>query len=202
TKRDFQEHFDSRAQLIRRMFSAEGFFGRNDVLLFGCLYNQWYQLYAHVRAYRLHDQMTLLAGKLNELVASVSAAERLRHQEYFEFVPEGQTSSRWGAGSSDNAVRSYKKATALWWQIGLALPASIRRRVPQRTKDLLRALLQVTVGAAYDSRSFLRVLWRSLSRRSAADNPPPAIAFSPLVHHEAAKVYYARGQIEQALLSW
>src|SRR4029077_1750242 len=63
-------------------------------------------------------------------------------------------------------------------------------------------LLQVTVGAAYDSRSLLRTAWRSLSSSRAADNHPPAIAFSPLLHHEAAKVYYARGQIEQALRHW
>ncbi len=202
TRHNFHEHFDNRAQVIRRMFSADGFFGDNDALLFGCLYNQWYLLYNHVRAYRLQDQMSLLAARLHELLGNVSAADRLRHKEYFEFVPEGSSRTRWGPGGSDSTVRAYRKATALWWRIGLALPPSIRRMLPRRTKDLLRALVQLLVSAAYDSRQLLRATLRTMRGRAAGDEHPPVIAFSPLVHHETAKAYYARGQIEQALQQW
>ena len=37
TKAAFHEHFDNRSLLIKRMFSKDGFFGEDEVLLKGCL---------------------------------------------------------------------------------------------------------------------------------------------------------------------
>jgi protein O-GlcNAc transferase len=202
TREYFHEHFDNRARVIRRMFSTDGFFGENDALLFACLYNQLYLLYNHVRAYRLQDQMDLLGSRLNGLIRQLSPVDRLLYREYFEFVPDGASGTRWVRGRSENAIRAYRKATALWWHAGLAVPAGVRKLLPRKAKDLLRVLLYGTVNAAYNSRQLLTAPRQAFGGVSAAPRFPPAIEFSPLVHHEAAKVYYARGQIEQALQQW
>ena len=202
TRQNFHDHFDNRGGIIRRMFSPDGFFGDNDALLFGCLYHQSYLLYSHVRAYRLQDQVELLAARLKGLIKEVSPVDRVRYREYFEFVPEGQRGTRWSDGKSEGTIRAYRKATALWWRAGLSVPPGIRRLLSRRTKDLLRAIVHALVSAAYDSRQFLRGARQMLGGGAVRQDIPPAIDFSPLVHHEAAKVYYSRGQIDQALQQW
>lgn len=86
TARFFHEHFDNRARIIRAMFSEEGFFGRDDVKLTACLYNQLYLLYNHVRAYRMADQQALLAGRMRDLVAGIPPQDHERYREYFDFL--------------------------------------------------------------------------------------------------------------------
>lgn len=86
TARHFHEHFDNRTRVIRSMFSAEGFFGRDDVKLTACLYHQLYLLYNHVRAYKMADQQALLADRMRELVAQVPREEYPRYRLYFDFL--------------------------------------------------------------------------------------------------------------------
>jgi glycosyltransferase involved in cell wall biosynthesis len=204
TRQAFHEHFDNRALVIRRMFSHDGFFGENDAFLFGCLYNQFYVLFNHVRAYKLADQIDLLGKRLTSLMNDTGIVDRIRYKEYFDLVPDGSVSTRWARGKSIAAKHSYRKASSIWLRLGLATPAGIRKLLPRRAKDLLRVCLYIAMDAAYNSRRVLRATSRGL-RGKVSDSTqriPPSIAFSPLLHHETAKIYYARGQIEQALKHW
>jgi len=201
TRENFQEHFDNRARVIERLFSRDGFFGENEVLRFGCLYNQLWLLYNHVRAYKLQDQVQALGARLLAMLDGVDPLERLRYRQYFEFLPEDGVKP-WDDRSSAKRIKAYQRATALWWHIGLALPPGLRRLLPRKFKDQMRAILYALVAAGYDSRQVLRALRNKFRPIPARQAVAPAIQFSPLVHHEAAKTYYARGQIEQALQHW
>jgi glycosyltransferase involved in cell wall biosynthesis len=205
TRQYFHEHFDNRARVIRRMFSRDGFFGDQDALQFGCLYNQLYLLYNHVRAYRLRDQIELLGARLGHMLEQTTVIDRLRYKEYFDLVPDGAVSTRWGRERSAAASLAYHRASVIWMRAGLAVPPAIRALLPRRAKQLLRAFVYLGVDAAYDSRRWVRNLRQRLRRRAVGKTEPaapPSIDFSPYVYHEAAKIYYARGQIEQALQHW
>jgi len=201
TRQYFHEHFDNRAKVIRRIFSEDGFFGRNDPVLFGCLYNQLYLLYNHVRAYQLQDQVDLLGERLCQLLAEPNVVQRLRYKEYFDLVTEGAVSTRWSRDAAPAASRAYRRASSIWIRVALAVPAKIRALLPLRTKDLVRALFFLGVEGVYNAKRLL-----SRRRQNHAAEPgaylPPSITFSPVLHHETAKIYYARGQIDQALQQW
>src|SRR5207302_4469451 len=94
TPQAFLEHFESRATLIRRMFSKEGFFGENEILLKGCLYNQLYLLYNHVRAYKLVDLAESLALRMRELLNELSASDSFRFLQYFPSLKTTRISGR------------------------------------------------------------------------------------------------------------
>jgi len=204
TRQYFHEHFDNRARVIRRMFSGDGFFGENEAFLFGCLYNQLYLLYNHVRAYKLGDQVELLRNLLRSLLEEIGIVNRIRYKAYFDLVPEGSTSSRWSRGKSVNALLPYHKASSIWLRIALAIPAGIRQRISRRAKDFLRAAVHVAVDSAYNLRRILRGVRDGFRRKLSqpTEQNPPSIDFSPLLYHEVAKIYYARGQVEQALQLW
>jgi glycosyltransferase involved in cell wall biosynthesis len=86
TARYFHEHFDHRARVIRAMFSDAGFFGRDDVKMTACLYNQLYLLYNHVRAYKMTDEEARLAARMRELVARVPQEEYAAYRARFDFL--------------------------------------------------------------------------------------------------------------------
>jgi len=204
TSQNFHEHFDNRALVIHRMFSSEGFFGQNETLLFGCLYNQLYLLYSHVRTYKLAEPVALLGQRLRRLTEETGIINRILYKEYFNFVPDGSANTRWSRGKAPHTAHSYRRATSIWLRVALAIPASIRQGISRSTKDLLRAALHVSIGTAYEIKQILRAAGHWLKQklsRQVEDNPP-SIEFSPMLYHEVAKIYYGRGQIEQALRLW
>jgi len=194
----FWEHFESRAQVIRKMFSADGFFGENATLLRGCLYNQLYLLYNHVRAYKLKTHAELLAKRLCEIIDSMSLLEQVRHLEYFPTVGVNST----GRFSS---FRFFAVVDRLWLKIALQIPAKTRRRIPRRVKDTVRAIFAAALLAPVNARSFLSFVVSAIRRRISAsvgrgELPRPSI--SPKLYHEVAQLHYARGQVAQALELW
>ena len=201
TQQFFHEHFDNRAALIRRMFSNDGFFGKNEVFLGGCLYNQLYLLYNHVRAYKLQDQMKLLAQRMRDLVSGIDLTDRIRSMEYFNFAADSVGAETGAIGGID----VFQKVSQLWNSIALALPATFRQRIPRRVKRTLRLLLTIAVFVAYNLRNSPRYAWGALvkmSRKSKTSDDLFTPEFSPRVYHEVAQLYYARGQIDEALQLW
>jgi len=172
TRQYFNEHFDNRALLIRHMFSSEGFFGDNEILRFGCLYNQLYLLYNHVRAYRLQDQVELLGRRLRDLAEQVDVFELARYKKYFHFEAEDD-----GRTSTTLAVADYAPtANSLWPRLGRAVPGWLRRYIPRSTKDAIRAALPFALYVLSDVRrglKFVRGLWRQKFRA------PPRLSSCP-----------------------
>lgn len=201
TQKYFSEHFDSRAQVIRTMFSASGFFGENELLLHGCLYNQLFQLYSHVRAYKLKDQIEILERRLREHVNAHGITGRIRYKEYFDIPEQANPAS---PATDLTTLNSFRKTSSIWVRVALAIPASFRQKLSSSTKQRLRSTLSVAVYFAYNTRNGLRMLWQSLKSIVGANagEPLPSTRFSPRIYHEVAQIYYARGQIEQALQLW
>ncbi len=201
TKAAFHEHFDNRAVLIRRMFSKDGFFGENDAFLGGCLYNQLYLLYNHVRAYKLQEQMELLAQRMRDLVSGMDLRSRIQSMEYFNFVGAGLHNKKAAAGG----ISFVQRVSQLWNIVALRLPASWRQRIPRRVKRFLRLLLTGAILIAVnlkDSPKHVLGTLVGLFRNYRKSKDLFAPEFSPRVYHEIAKLYYARGQIEEALQYW
>jgi glycosyltransferase involved in cell wall biosynthesis len=191
----FLEHFESRALVIRKMFSEEGFFGDNQVLMRGCLYNQLYLLYNHVLAYKLIEHAALLSRRMQEILDGMTYAERFRHLEYFP--------------SSDavaDDLRMLKAVNNLWVRVALTIPARTRQRIPRRIKGALRTILSTAMWAPVGARRLLLLLLGHISRSPGASTPLPNIGrpatISPRLYEEVAQIYYARGQIDEALRLW
>lgn len=197
TTKYFHEHFDNRATVIRGMFSAAGFFGDDEVKRNGCLYNQLYLLYNHVKAYRLADQMKMLASRMDELRRSIGLMDRVNYAEYFNFV-----SDDFAQGKGEQKI--FSLAMSIWVRGALSLPAGVRRRIPAGLKRGLRKLLTLALYVAFKNKKLIAWLVGGPMRvlRSRLSSEPPLPAFSKKIHHQVAQIYYARGQIDQALQLW
>jgi hypothetical protein len=201
TKEAFHEHFDNRAALIRRMFSKDGFFGENEVFLKACLYNQLYLLYNHVRAYKLSDQEELLADRMDQIRNSVAPFEYGRYLEHFSFLGSPDADKE----TNLRRAKALLRVQRLWLQFALLFPASFRALFPRRLKDGLRSAFTLSIFVALNIRTFVRFLVRMARQLLAGKRLKRAFPmpdFSPRVYDAIAKIYYARGQIDEALLVW
>lgn len=201
TKQYFHEHFDNRAKVIGRMFSADGFFGDDEIKLKGCLYNQLYLLYNHVKAYKLADQTALLAQRMRELRDGISYVERLKYVEYFNFT-ENNLQQKFSDGRSRYVA--FKVSHQLWVRIALKFSADLRKKLPLRLKTSMRACFTALVLLAYGAKKLPQALKRSMSPPVKGEAPQEVYSpdFSPILYHDVAQIYYARGQIDEALQIW
>jgi len=194
TKQYFHEHFDNRTKVIQNLFSETGFFGHDDVKLNGCLYNQLYLLYNHVKAYKLADQMEMLSGRMAELRQDVGLFDGVRYLEYFNFAGNNFLKTE--------LVRSgiiSRRINDIWIRGALRIPAGVRKRIPVWVKRGLRSALTVMVFVAFNTTCSLRFFF---GKFSLVGEEPPLPEFGKKVYHEVAQLYYARGQIGQALQLW
>ena len=205
TKENFFEHFDNRARVIGAMFSKDGFFGDDEVKRNGCLYNQLYLLYNHVKAYKLEDQTKLLADRLRNLRDSIGLIDNMRYVEYFNFT-ENNLKKKFSHGQSRYAA--FKVAHRLWVQIALKFSAEIRKKFPLRIKIALRKIFTSMIFIAYTAKQIPFAVRKNLATRNPenaiGDSPEEIYSpdFSPMLYHDAAQIYYARGQIDEALQMW
>jgi predicted O-linked N-acetylglucosamine transferase (SPINDLY family)/glycosyltransferase involved in cell wall biosynthesis len=199
TRKYIQEHFDNRARVIRQMFSSSGFFGDSEIKLNGCLYNQLYLLYNHVRAYGVSEQEKFLLEAIQQLKSSIPALDRVGYQEYFNFL-DG-TRGRWNSASAESEV--FRRIRGVWIKIALALPSSIRQRLPKREKELARKIFTILLHSVITVKASLgRLLRNGRASSEAAVSAAVELEFSPQLYHDVAMLYYARGQIDQALENW
>ena len=203
TKQYFHEHFDNRAKVIRKLFSKGGFFGDDEVKLNGCLYNQMYLLYNHVRAYRLRDQEDLIFERIKEFTKEIPAWNYIRYKEYFNFLDNPLT-KKFGikeAVVDDSAI--FRRISNIWLRGSLALPSSVRRRLPTRFKDGLRHSFTTMLYIFIAGKGMLRWgirHWREVIKNATTDfSLVVAPKHSPRLYHDIASIYYARGQIEETL---
>lgn len=199
TRQYFHEHFDNRAKVIRAMFSAPGFFGEDEIKLNGCLYNQLYLLYNHVRAYRLADQESLLLERIRKLKSGIPVLDRVGYREYFNFLD----AKRWGWSSAGEGSAAFGRIRRIWVKIALTFPSSIRQHLPTHAKESVRKIFTTLLHLAITTKASLGQFLQN-RRRPAEEAVPVAVEpeFSPLLYHDVAALYYARGQIYQALENW
>lgn len=202
TAKHFNEHFDHRAKVIRELFSERGFFGSDEIKLNGCLYNQIYLLYAHVKAYKLKDETDRLEKRLRQIGEQISPLHRISYLEYFNFVDNDNTNPAYGDSASQ--IRSFQLVNEIWCRVALSFPARMRRAIPERIKRDLRSLLTLAVFLLFNTRQSIRYVsgfLKAVAKGKSADGPV-APEFSPKVYHDVARLYYSRGQIAQALQLW
>lgn len=201
TKQYFHEHFDNRTKVIRKLFSEGGFLGDDPVKLNACLYNQLFLLYNHVRAYRLADQEELLLNRIRELQGSIPVLERFRYKEYFNFLEGGGNNVL--AGVVDESA-IFRRISGMWLVLSLALPQGIKRRMPPRVKRAAQLAFWGISFYVLVAHKTLRYAWRNrrLIVKSVENALPLPLKFSPRLYHDAAMLYYARGQIDEALEMW
>ena len=201
TKQYFHEHFDNRARVIGAMFSKEGFFGDDEIKRKGCLYNQLYLLYNHVKAYKLSDQITLLAQRMRELRAGISYVERLKYVEYFNFA-DNNLQHRFSDSRSRHVA--FKVSHQLWVRIALKFSADLRKKVPLRLKSSLRDGFTALILLAYLVKKIPQSVRKSVEPPIESEGQKQIYSpdFSPILYHDVAQIYYARGQIDEALGMW
>lgn len=205
TTQYFHEHFDNRAKIIRKMFSADGFFGEDEIKRNGCLYNQLYLLYNHVKAYKLTDQMELLAGRMRELTGTIGLFDRVAYAENFNFLdnsfPEKENKL---VPRLVDTVHIFRRADGIWLTVALCLPAGFRRRIPRILKRWLRRSFTFAMFVAYNAKYVLKFIVSVVARKWKGEPQQDLYTpeFSPRLYHDAAQVYYGRGQIDQALQMW
>lgn len=201
TKHYFNEHFDNRAKVIARMFSETGFFGRDEIKQKGCLYNQLYLLYNHVKAYKLDDQAALLEQRLRDLLKGISFSDQVTYVEYFN-VTNNKLLSIFGGQGQTRAI--FNQANQIWLRFALRFSAGFRSKLPLGFKVALREFFTMSLFVAYQAKHLpLRVL-KSV-RNILSRNVPDEIYspnFNPKLYNDVAQIYYARGQIDEALQVW
>jgi predicted O-linked N-acetylglucosamine transferase (SPINDLY family)/glycosyltransferase involved in cell wall biosynthesis len=199
TKEYFHEHFDNRAKVIGKMFSEAGFFGADEVKLKGCLYNQLYLLYNHVKAYKLVDQTNLLAQRLRALVGSITFSEKVRCIEYFNMV-DGNLPKFTRA----DTLTIFRQANQIWVKVALCFSSDFRKRLPQRFKDKLRHYFTVAIYVGYTTKHRPLAIIKQLLTRLGGEQTRKIYSpeFAPKLYHDVAQIYYARGQIDEASQAW
>lgn len=207
TERAFHEHFDNRAKVIRQMFSEGQFFGEDEVKLNGCLYNQLYLLYNHVRAYRFQEQEELIYSHIKELQESIPVWKYVQYKEYFNFLDKPQPNFlgvATGAFVDESAI--FRRISSLWVRGSLSLPSSLRSRLPLKLKQTLRHFFTATLYVLITGKTLLR--WGKRNWFDLIRNAPKDFALaiepvhSPLLYHDIALIYYQRGQIDEAVENW
>jgi glycosyltransferase involved in cell wall biosynthesis len=186
TPYNMARHIDARLSLIERMFSADGFFGPNDVRKIECTINQLSMFLDHARAYRLVDQEKALEARLRTLTDALPKSWLIENAPY------------------EVEAQAAKKVVYLWARaaqiIGPKIRAKIGRGVKRRAREIVQSLF---ITFSLPPGEMARVLFsRRQSNTVVARGPAPGIRKRLRLYLEAATLYEARGQIGQALAMW
>jgi glycosyltransferase involved in cell wall biosynthesis len=192
------DNFDHRAIVLKKFFSADAFFGEDPIKLNGALYNQLYLIYNHVKAYRLADQVALLLARLNELVADIPWVHKVQYAKYFNFVDNFLKSK--SSNASDHMI--FSRAAGIWFAIGTKLPPAFRAALPPGLKRVLRSAMIAGLFGILSGRKRIREYLRAGSAQVEEEKPPYTPEFSPRLYADVAGLFYARGQIDEALDMW
>lgn len=120
---------------------------------------------------------------------------------------ERQASEEFLKNTAHEAAERYSAIGRRIWFLGASsIPAVLRRRIPVVAKNGLRRALVLAKSLASSVECSLKFTFHSLylllPQRNATVEEPYSPEFSKKVYHDAAQIYYARGQIDQALQMW
>lgn len=193
TPRNFHVHIDNRLKVIEHMFSADGFFGIDEVMKLECMINQISLFENHTRAYHMTEELAAFAERIRELRRQIKSIEKGR-----------RISAGLSPISRERHMRILGSILAIWGRIARTIPASVRRRIPLTIKLAAYHAFVSSLSAVVQSPSYARWFVLMLfTRRSweeplPLEEPPSYTRYYPRI----AAIYDARGQIEQALESW
>ncbi len=197
TKHYFNEHFDNRAKVIDRMFSEAGVFGQDKIKKMVCHYNQLYLLYNHVKAYKLHDQTEMLAGRLLGLLRNIGLVDRVKFNEYL-FSNNSKLIL-----DVRKTVGIYNRANGIWLRFALSFSDGFRKKVPRflrlNFREFVRFCLVFIFTLMHFTSKLLTREGQIFGRKGEEIHTPN---FNPKLYDEIAQIYYSRGQIDEALQLW
>lgn len=199
TPKNFNEHMGNRATVVEKMFSESGFLGDVDTNKIACLYNQHYLFYNHTRAYKMYEQTEEIHRQICKLVdgASIEFMSKLGE----EFSIESFTTT-----DLDVLQRRKKRIQFLWMILVGRIPRFIYDLFPKKVRGLIRVKVQRFIFQAYNilaPKPIAKIDKKILKKTSLeAILGLEALVFSKKIYADTAKIYYGRGQIEQALQLW
>jgi predicted O-linked N-acetylglucosamine transferase (SPINDLY family)/glycosyltransferase involved in cell wall biosynthesis len=198
----FNRHLDNRTKIIEQMFSADGFFGADNVKLVGCLYNQNFLFYNHARAYKLYDHMEVLYDRIVSLRDRLSAAERNEYGVLFsEF---GATSASAAALLMQQRTQSYGRAWQVWLRLTTMSPRLLKKVLGPKLRAAIRQWGMRTLFALY-SALLSKPGTASDEQESTRDHSKFGLVdpvYSKRIYHDVAMLYYGRGNHDYAQLLW
>ena len=195
TPKNFNEHLDSRAKVVEAMFSEKGFFGADPVKKIACLYNQCYLFYNHTRAYKIFDQMEAIYYRMKALYDNMGPVKELQFDLTFSTLDV----------NFDGRAEVRGKIAHLWMQITSLLPGPIRRAIPQNAKKAIRETVISLLFGLYKYILPPQLYFKEKAIQKKKTNAVlglTELSFSKELYHDVAQLYYARGQIPQALQMW
>jgi glycosyltransferase involved in cell wall biosynthesis len=126
---NFNEHVEGRISLIEKMFSADGFFGADQVLKLECMINQLFLYYNHARAYDLKEEEEKFGARIEVLKSEL--ALRLRIAGLHRGGPNAAVADR---------------AAQIWRQASRYVPGAIKKRIPADLKRRLSRIIEESVS--------------------------------------------------------
>lgn len=188
TPANFNEHIEGRLHLIEKLFSTDGFFGEDTILLLAAKVNQLAQFHDHARAHGIKDEQEKFAARIRLLQKQLSKALQ-GHPDHITYVQERQAQT-W--------------AQYLRILIARIIPSRLRRAVPLRLKLFIFSMFVTALFAARHPILYARGLAHKMMSRATNDKNGLQIqTFSlPRIYPRVAQIYDSRGQIAEALDMW
>jgi glycosyltransferase involved in cell wall biosynthesis len=200
--RHLNAHLENRTRVIERMFSDGGFFGDDKIKKIGCLYNQNFLFYNHVRAYRMYDQMKSLYGRIVELEKTLGSAAK----EYSMYFSDFRSSSGADALSVMNhRAEAYGRAWHLWLWLTTKFPRFGRRLFSKEQRAAIRRVGLRSLFALYDFFLLPARFFKSSKSEPASEKVMyglTAPVYSKRLYHDVATFYYGRGNVDYAQFLW
>ncbi|MGH6804600.1 MAG: hypothetical protein ACREC3_14725, partial [Methyloceanibacter sp.] len=191
TPKNFNEHLDNRTKVVEALFSEKGFFGADPVKKTACLYSQYYLFYHHTRTYKVFDQMEAIYHRMKALYDGMGPMERLEYNSTFSTLDI----------NFDERTEVRGKIFHLWMRIASMVPRFIRRAISQDTKQAVREIVMNLLFGLY-SYIFYYKKNTTQQEKTEAIFGLTTPSFSGRLYYDMAQLYYARGQISQALQMW
>jgi glycosyltransferase involved in cell wall biosynthesis len=198
TPRDINEHLNHRAIVVEAMFSKAGFFGDADVKKRACLYNQYYLFYNHARAYKLFEPAKEIYHRIRATIDSLSVTQRIDYQSMFSTELTELT-------DFNMQISIYARFQFFWMYAVGRLPRSVAHLIPAKTRSKVREYARITFVLLFTYLARLRLAMQGRADQQEGKNAWMGLTaqrFSKALYADTAQVFYARGQIEEALLLW
>jgi glycosyltransferase involved in cell wall biosynthesis len=187
TPANFNEHLDGRLHLIERLFSKDGFFGDDAVMLLEAKLNQLAQFHDHARAHGIKDEQEKFAERIRSLQKGL--AKYVRRRAGIIFYTHEQRTQSW--------------AQYIWMRIAFATPERLRRALPRWLKDAVQTLFVTILFFLRHPALYTRTLaYRLIEWASKKKAIQVEISTLPRSYPRVAQIYDSRGQIGEALEMW
>ena len=193
-------HLEHRTRVIEELFSADGFFGDDKAKKFGCLYNQNFLFYNHARIYRMFDVMKLIYGRIVELKQALGAAAPEYGMYFSDIGAGGDTVSVMQARSE-----AYGKAWRAWLRASTKFPRFVKQMLSREQRAAIQRAGMMVLYYANVGLAGPRSTRAADPVHAHSDDAMYGLAaptYSKRLYHDAACLFYGRGNIDYAQFLW